>query len=384
MASSARRGRFSDGAAALFLLALASFLVFRPADTSAAVSAGLTLCVRTVIPSLFPYFVLSSLTASSGLPGRAEKLFRPVMKPLFGVSGRCAAAPFLGLIGGYPVGAKTVVALYDGGDCTAEEAERLLSFCNCSGPAFLLGVVGAGVFASVRIGLLLLLSHVLAALVVGVLFRKRKGTPGAATSSRHSSSGAMRERVPFAKLLVDAVSSSFTSVLGVCGFILFFSVLLESLRVSGVLPAAASLLSRVFAFSGVSAEGFEKLLMGLVEVTSGVTKLSPSDGMGFAVPAASFLLGFGGLSVHCQVLSVCSGRKLRLNAYFSGKVLHGVLSALLTALLLRITPAGDAIFCLISAPDPLQANSLYCWITGCGFAALLLTATILLYRKHRP
>ncbi len=53
------------------------------------------------------------------------------------------------------MGAKSVIALYENGTCSKVEAERLLSFCTNSGPAFIFGIVGAGVFSGGRIGLLL-------------------------------------------------------------------------------------------------------------------------------------------------------------------------------------------------------------------------------------
>ena len=87
------------------------------------------------------------------------------------------------------MGARTAIALYEKGQCSKTEAERLLAFCNNSGPAFIFGVVGAGVFASGKIGLLLYLIHLLASLCVGVLFRFYKAPDGAGLhgcSSRRS------------------------------------------------------------------------------------------------------------------------------------------------------------------------------------------------------
>ena len=81
------------------------------------------------------------------------------MYPLFRVNGSCSAAFALGIIGGYPVGAKTAISLYEKQYCTKAEAERMLSFCNNSGPAFILGVVGAGVFSSGTIGMMLYCMH---------------------------------------------------------------------------------------------------------------------------------------------------------------------------------------------------------------------------------
>ena len=97
------------------------------------------------------------------------------MRPLFNVGGAASAAFVLGFIGGYPIGAKSVITLYKNGSITKSEAERLLSFCNNSGPSFILGVVGAGVFSSGKVGFLLYAAHAAASVCIGVLFRNWGG-----------------------------------------------------------------------------------------------------------------------------------------------------------------------------------------------------------------
>ena len=92
------------------------------------------------------------------------------MNVLFRVNGSCAAALVLGLIGGYPVGAKAAADLYRNGRCNESEARRLLGFCNNAGPSFLIGVVGAGIFQSAKLGLLLEGIHIFSALLIGLLY----------------------------------------------------------------------------------------------------------------------------------------------------------------------------------------------------------------------
>ena len=127
----------------LGLLCATLALMLYPQESMQAARDGLTLCGNVIIPSLFPFFVLSSLVVELGLAGYLGRMLEGVMRPLFNVSGVCASAFALGFVGGYPVGARTAIDLYQKGMCTRTEAERLLAFCNNSGPAFILGVVGA-------------------------------------------------------------------------------------------------------------------------------------------------------------------------------------------------------------------------------------------------
>ena len=94
------------------------------------------------------------------------------MRPLFNVPGCGAFAVALGITSGYPVGAKISNELYESGECTKTEAERLLAFTNTSGPLFIISAVGNGMFGNQQIGILLLITHFLASLVIGILFRK--------------------------------------------------------------------------------------------------------------------------------------------------------------------------------------------------------------------
>ena len=76
-----------------------------------------------------------------------------------------------GIISGYPVGAKIVTKFREEGICTKAEAERLLAFTNNSGPLFIIGTVGISLFGNTTIGILLFITHLLACITVGILFR---------------------------------------------------------------------------------------------------------------------------------------------------------------------------------------------------------------------
>ena len=287
------------GAAALFFPVFfgAALLLF-PDVSAAAAREGVALCLQTVLPSLFPFFVLSSLLVQSDVPRLLSRAMAGVMYPLFGVSGAGASALILGLLGGYPVGARTVAELYGRGEIAREEAEQLLAFCNNSGPGFFLGVCGTAVFGSARAGAYLYLIHVGAALVTGILLRRDLGLPRRKAVSR--------QRAPFdlAAALPAAVQGSFAAVGSVSAFVIFFMVLLR-------LPRAA--------------------LFGFVEMTNGVNAL-PATRTGFVLCAA--IMNWGGLSVQAQTCAMLAGSALSARRCVIGKAvqaLAGVPLALLAA-----------------------------------------------------
>ena len=323
----------------LGLLCATLALMFWPQEAMEAAREGLRLCYNVILPSLFPFFVLSALVVDLGLAGYIGRALEGLMRPLFNVPGACASAFALGFVGGYPVGARTALSLYQKGMCTRTEAERLLAFCNNSGPAFILGVVGAGVFASSKVGLLLYLAHAAASVCVGFLFRfyKREGK----RRERRASPTFEAERITVA--FTGAIKNSFLSTLNICAFVVFFTVVIKLLFLSGLLPGLAGVLGALLSPLGFSTRWAERLLTGLIELTSGVWTLTGAGTMSGKLSMAAFLLGWAGLSVHCQVLSFIGGSGLSVRTYIGGKLLHGGLSALFIGLLLRFFPLEEPV-----------------------------------------
>ena len=135
------------------VLLLGGVLVWLLSDAQrvkTAAGEALALCAGTVIPALFPFLAVSGLAMALGLGEWLSPALRGLMGPLYRLPGTAAAPLVLGLLGGYPIGARTAAELYREGALTRDEAERLLTFCNNANPAFFLSVLGAGVFGSVR------------------------------------------------------------------------------------------------------------------------------------------------------------------------------------------------------------------------------------------
>ena len=278
----------------LGLLGVMALLLICSADAAQAVRDALALCAQSVVPALFPFFVASSLFIDLGCAAVLGRSLAPVMHRLFGVSGAGATAFLLGIIGGYPVGGRTAGELYRSGQCEREECERLLAFCNNAGPSFILGIAGLGCFGSVRVGAWLYLIHVGEAVMVGLLFR---------STSRQMGRPEKTETPRWADALIQAVRGGAMSMVNICAFVVFFLVILR-------------LFSR---FTGIQ----HGAILGIVEMTNGILRLA-NDRRGFIWAAG--LLGWGGLSVHCQTAAVLSGSGLSLKRYFIGKALQAAIS----------------------------------------------------------
>lgn len=291
----------------LFCSLTAAALVVLLADAERVQSAmgeALLLCARTVIPSQFLFLAMSSLLVKLGLGELLAPRLEGLMRPLFRVDGAGASALVLGLMGGYPAGARTAAELYQAGLLTRSEAERLLSFCNNANPAFLISVLGVGVFQSVQAGMWLWIIHVLSALLTGMLFRNCGGRERM-TSKRADTVRA----VSFPTAFVGAVRGALRSVLSICAFVTVFYTVARPLR---ALPGTA----------GAAAVGFLELFS--------VIPMLPDSPVGFCLAAA--LSGWGGISVLCQTMAVLADSGLSARNCWLGKAVQAGLSALLALL----------------------------------------------------
>ncbi len=310
-----KRGNYI--ALAATLTALGALLLCSQAALESA-RAGLTLCAQMIVPSLLPFFILSSLLQQLGLPGILGRWLSPVTQRLFGIGGAGASALLLGVTGGYPLGADAVARLRRSGTLTREQAERALAFCNNSGPAFLVGAAGVGVFHSAGYGLLLYGVHVLSAVIVGMLFAPRSG--GFPPEER-----AQIAAVSLSQALPEAVRSAVRAVLTVSGFVVTFSVVTGVLDASGLLPA---LVGTSAARLGLELHFTRALCTGVLELGTGIGAmqgLTPTPGN---LALAAFLIGWGGVSVHCQTAAVIAGTDIKSARHTVGRLLHGAISAL--------------------------------------------------------
>jgi sporulation integral membrane protein YlbJ len=313
----------------LMVICYGALLLIYPEESSAGAHAGLIICFELIIPSLFPFFVLSSLLVSLGFATLIGKCLKRWMWPLFRLSGSCAAAFILGAIGGYPVGARTTAQLYENHQCTKKDALHLSAFCNNCGPAFLFSVTGVGVFSSKAAGFLLLGTHLAASCLIGFLFRF---FPFAKEDREDTLTESFHQTPPFSSVFSDCIRDSFSSTLNVCAFVVLFSVLLRLATCSGLLSWAAEHLSELLP-AVFSPALCHSLIAGIFEVSTGIYTLSDICTSKAALPLAAFILGWGGFSVHCQSLPFLTRCVDSLFPYFLGKFMQGLFAAILTAIL---------------------------------------------------
>lgn len=321
----------TKAAAALISFFLICVLFAFGESFSSGIRKGLYACSNIIIPSLFPFMVASSLAAYGDLPESVKKLISFPMKKLLRLPEECFTAVILGLIGGYPVGAKTAGALYSSGKISSSQAKRLILFCVNSGAGFAINALGSGILSSRQSGKLIFISGCIASVITGII--------ASCVHSKEALTLPIHEKeTSFSASVVDSVVSGATGILYVCGFVCIFSGISEiilSLNIN---------------------ENIKSAIICLTEVTCGCSVYAKK----LSLPAISAITSFGGLCVHLQIFALSDSFQPGIPSFYLFRIIHAVFSALICRILLYFFPIANEVFLTFSenaAPWSFSAPS---------------------------
>lgn len=299
---------------------LIALLIAFPRDSIDGAKRGINIVFNSLLPSLLPFFVCSRLLINMGFAEEIGKFYAPVMRKIFNTPGAGSFAFFMGSLSGYPLGAKIASDMYDNGLCTKTEAERLLTFCNNSGPVFVIGVVGISMLNSQACGMFLYLIHIIASVSTGIIFSRYKASYPQGLNYTQNHALKRQKKYNLGEIVSESVKSSVLTMAEIGGYIIFFSSTISLLEKTGFIH----MLSKVLLTFGVSPSAAPGMAQGLFEISRGIEVLSKSN----ASPEyISFILSFSGISVILQVSGIIKS-KLSLKAFIAGKLIHAAFAML--------------------------------------------------------
>ncbi len=339
----------------------AAFLLFVSADASSEAAYGaLKICANVLVPSLFPYMVISSLIVSFGSARLLGGLLSPLCR-ILRLPRDAAAAIVLGALCGFPVGAKTACSLYEDGRLNRSQTERLIALANNTGPAFVIEVVGAHFWGSRGFGLTVYAAQILSAILIGIVYARRSWERERAEEETVVPACRFAKRKDVLSCVAEAVSSAAYAVLCVCGFVVFFAVVLALL--SQLLQKAQWILPPIASF---------------LEFTGGALYSSRLGGEAGAF-LSGFAVGWSGVSVFAQCKTFAAPLGIRLAPAAIGKAVQGIITGIAAAVYVHFfyTPSVSVSGCI-----PVRDTSVL--LVVCELAALVLFCFIpMLFPKSR-
>ncbi len=280
---------------------------------------GISAWAMSVLPSVLPFMFFTKVLSSLDCMQSFTHPFSAVGKTLFKSPPISFYTFLMAIMSGYPVGSKMVADLFLQGKITREDAFKMTSFCSTSGPMFIIGAVGIGMFKNQTIGYILFISHVLGAILNGILFGRLK--------LRQNNSLQDESPLPqdqnFAQKKSDIseiVLNSTLAILSVGCIITIFFIVIECFS------PLLSLLPDTLRF----------FVEGVIEITKGCVDISSLQNLNLATILCSFVISFGGISTVLQSLTMLSSIKMPARFFILQKFCHAIFSTLVTVALLLI------------------------------------------------
>ena len=317
------------------LIVLGAILTIFPRKATNGAYIGIVNCLEIIIPSLFPFMVITIFLTESGYYEKIFYLPSLLLSKITGVSKQFCGLFFIGMIGGYQSAAKSISLLRRNNTISPENASTLLCFCTNAGPAFLISAVGAGMFLSSSLGAILFVSSLLSSFTLMLFYAPKIKNAYAPNTPKNKG---------LSVCFVNSVKESCKTTSVMCAFIVLFSVVIY------LIPDFTNELYPLKCF-----------IFGLLEVTAGVAAASTEISL-ISVIAVSAMCAFGGLCILFQIIAICSESKIKILPFVVSRILHALLSSLYTFLLLLTIPidvkqtfinnSSAAIPSIISAPLP--------------------------------
>ena len=295
------------------------FLIIYPSIAIDAFFQGLRIWATKLLPALLPFFILTKLLAYTPVITKFGQVLSPITSKLYGVGGVSGYIYIMSIISGYPVGAKLTSDIYSANIITKNQAHTISAFTSTSGPLFIIGTVAIGLYKNAKLGLVIILSHFLGALINGLLYRNKKTAKTLEYNNNQNQNP-----------LQESMTSSITSILIVGGFVALFYMFLQ-LFISLNLFTPITWLGSLF---GIPENISLGIICGIIEVTSGCIYLSYSPINNLILCTIStFLISFGGLSIHAQAFCYLKNFEMPYIKFFLQKLSHGIISTILSILL---------------------------------------------------
>ena len=270
---------------------------------------ALNMWVNNLIPSLFPFFIISDILINYNITSYIPETIRALCKQLFNINDSMFIILVLSMIAGFPSNARNTRMLYEKGLISDNEANHILMFSHFANPVFILTTVAIFFFNNQQMGIVLLVIHYLSNFILGFLLR---------FTVDYNCSNLSNDNIHhnFGSIFTSAIKRAIDTTLTICGIVIVFLML-------------STIIINYFNFDVYN----QMIIKGLFEITIGLEALGKlSIGLNYKLVIASMILAFGGISVHVQVLSQIADTKIKYQYFLIGRIYQMVIASLLAYL----------------------------------------------------
>ena len=292
---------------------------------------GILLWGTLVLPALLPFMFFSKLLISTGFADSTSKIFKKFTTKLFKCPPISAFVYVISIISGYPVGAKLVSELYKQGEISKEEAYKITTFTSTSGPSFIIGTVAGGMLKSFKAGIIIFVSHLIGAIINGILFRNFK-------LNKNSKNYQVYIKNKKIESLQDIAYNCVSSILVVGVYICIFFLVTEILTDLNIMYILTKPLEMLLGVFNIDTNVSYSIINGLFEITKGCKLISTSflNNQILITTLITGIITFGGLAIYCQAITFLKEFDMTTSFYFKQKITHTVFSMVICLILCLI------------------------------------------------
>ena len=272
------------------------------------------LFIKNIFPSLFPMFIISYILVEIGISELLGSIFYKVFNKLFLVNSNASFVFFMSMLTGFPSSAKYIDMLMDKKKINSYDASKILTFTFFSNPLFIVNTVGIMFLDNINLGFIILVSHIIGNIIVGILFRG------------YNKSG-ITEIIDVKKSIKDLVNKINTSNVfnvllngikdAINTMILIFGIIVTFQIIIGILP-------------------YNVFLKGIIEMTTGLKLISFYDDLYLKIFLSTFFISFGGFSVHTQIMNILNKKRVKYLPFLLARIIHGIISSVIAIVLFHL------------------------------------------------
>lgn len=304
--------KYSNFLIVLFSFIILIFVLLKKNIVSETIITSLSIWLNTLVPSMFPMFILSDILISYNFINYIPNKIINFFSKIFNISRSGVLILFLSIISGFPNNARNIKTMYDKKAITKKECEHLLMFNHFANPLFVLQTIGTFFLNNTSFGIIILLAHAISNIIIGIIFRNKNTL----TSNNFITNKGNCQS--FGNLLSLSIKKSIDCLLMISGTVTLFLIL-------------STLITNIFHLNNI----MSTIIKAILEMTMGLSSLADLEVSNtIKVVFSTVIISFGGLSIHLQVLSSLDSTDIKYLNYFKGRIYSSLISGIIAFLIM--------------------------------------------------
>lgn len=307
----------------VILLTAIFLFVMSPKENIEACLKGLVVWATALVPALLPFFFFTKILSQLGIVEYASRYLAKFTQKFFHTSGISAYIYCMSILSGYPMGAKLTADYFEAGLIDRGQAHRITTFTSTSGPLFIIGTVGIGMFQNFKLGLIILIAHFIGAFINGILYRNYMYKPEKNVITYSYQQLPQKTK----NILEESMMSTIQSMLVIGGYVALFFTVITILNRYHILAPIQIFLKTLFDLIHIPTGVATGITNGIIEITKGCLDLVGSTGnISLICILLTGIISFGGISIACQALTFLKKFKIKVSFFLLQKTTHAMIS----------------------------------------------------------